>query len=129
MCHQEINFSSIRSVLEYCAVVWHPGLPKYLSDAVEKVQKRALHIMFGCKDYDVCLEMSKLKKLSERREEQCKRLFVKMKDPIHKLRDLLPDFRRNTYDFRIVKPFESIICRTNRYANTFVPYCIKNFNV
>lgn len=125
----EVYCSLIRSLLEYCSVVWHPCLPAYLSDSVEKVQKRALHIIFGHNEYDVCLEMSNLKKLSERREEQCKRLFEKMKDPKHKLHDLLPGARTIDYNLRCVNPFESIMCQTNRYANTFVPYCVKKFSV
>ena len=35
----------IRSVLEYCCVVWHHALPSYLSEEVEQIQKRALRIM------------------------------------------------------------------------------------
>ena len=36
----------IRPVLEYCAPVFHHALPAYLSDELERVQKRALSIIF-----------------------------------------------------------------------------------
>ena len=34
----------VRSVLEYCAPVWHTSIPAFLSDEAEKVQKRAFRI-------------------------------------------------------------------------------------
>lgn len=39
-----IYISLIRSVLEYCCVVWHHALPSYLSQELERIQKRALKI-------------------------------------------------------------------------------------
>ncbi|CAB4004215.1 RNA-directed DNA polymerase from mobile element jockey [Paramuricea clavata] len=35
----------IRSVLEYACAVWHTSLPLYLSNKIERVQKRALRIL------------------------------------------------------------------------------------
>ena len=35
----------IRSLLEYCCVVWHHALPSYLSQELERIQKRALKII------------------------------------------------------------------------------------
>ena len=35
----------IRPLLEYCAPVFHHAIPKYLSDDLERIQKRALHII------------------------------------------------------------------------------------
>ena len=42
-----VNFycTVIRPVLEYCAPVFHHALPQYLSDDIERVQKRALSII------------------------------------------------------------------------------------
>ena len=39
-------FSQVRSFLEYRATVWHPR-QKYNSDKLEKVQRRAAHIVKG----------------------------------------------------------------------------------
>jgi hypothetical protein len=36
----------IRPIVEYACQVWHYGLPQYLSDQVEKIQKRALKFFF-----------------------------------------------------------------------------------
>lgn len=122
-----IYTSIIRSTLEYCAVVWHTNLPKYLSDAIENIQKRALHTIYGSNNYQECLGLSNLKPLWQRREEQCKRLYENIKNPSHKLHDLLPNQRQRQYDHRVFNPFNVLMCHTDRYAKSFIPYCTKRF--
>ena len=122
-----IYTSLIRSIVEYCAVVWHSNLPKYLSDAVEKVQKRALHVIYGIDDYDECLKLSSLNLLSERREEQCRNLFKSIQMSSHKLHSLLPSHRDMSYNLRDFSTYQPILCHTNRYSNSFIPYCVKKF--
>ena len=50
-----IYCTRIRSIVEYACQVWHYGLPQYLSDQVEKIQKRALKIIFSGATYAECL--------------------------------------------------------------------------
>ena len=38
--------SAIRSVQEYVCQVFHCNLPLYLSDEIERIQRRALRIIF-----------------------------------------------------------------------------------
>ena len=38
----EIYLTVIRPVLEYACPVWHPHLPKYLSDSIQRIQRQAL---------------------------------------------------------------------------------------
>ena len=47
--HDMLHFyiAVIRPVLEYAVPVWHTGLTADLSDQLEMVQKRTLHIIFG----------------------------------------------------------------------------------
>ena len=42
-----VNFycTGVRSILEYCSPVFHHVLPKYLQENIERVTKRALHII------------------------------------------------------------------------------------
>ena len=40
-----LYYALVRSLLEYCCVVWHHALPSYLADELERVQKRALGII------------------------------------------------------------------------------------
>ena len=37
---------------EYACQVFHYGLPKYLSDVIERIQKRALRIIFPDLSYE-----------------------------------------------------------------------------
>ena len=62
--------SIVRSVLEYACPVW-AALPKYLDDAIESVQKRALRIILPNCHYDDALIKSGITALSQRREEAC----------------------------------------------------------
>ena len=41
-----VYISVVRPVLEYACPVWHTNLPKYLSDNIEMIQKRALKSIF-----------------------------------------------------------------------------------
>ena len=40
-----IYYALVRSVLKHCCIIWHNSLPKYLSNNIEMVQKKALHII------------------------------------------------------------------------------------
>ena len=66
----QVNCSIVRSVLEYACPVW-AALPKYLEDAIESVQKRALRIVLPNCHYDDALIQSGITALSQRREEAC----------------------------------------------------------
>ena len=57
----------IRSVLEYAAPLWS-GLPVYLSDVLEAVQRRAMRIIFPHADYNTALCSAGLGSLADRRE-------------------------------------------------------------
>ncbi len=51
----KIYLSTVRPVLEYFAPVWQ-AMPGYLSDAIERIQKRALHIIYPkAESYDYAL--------------------------------------------------------------------------
>ena len=67
--------SVVRSVLECVCPVW-AALPKYLDDAIESVQNRALRIVLPNCHYDDALIQSGITALSQRREEACKN-FIK----------------------------------------------------
>ena len=40
-----VYITVIRPVLQYACQVWHFNIPEYLSDEIERVQKRALRII------------------------------------------------------------------------------------
>ena len=88
-----IYSTSIRPILEYACVVWHNSLPKYLSDKIELVQKRALRILYPNTHYEDALSSSGCSPLHVRRQEICKKtiqVFQKIATPSSKLYNLLP---------------------------------------
>ena len=52
-----VYISVVRPVLEYACPVWHTNLPKYLSDNIEMIQKRAMKSIFPGKSYDDILSV------------------------------------------------------------------------
>ena len=65
----------IHPITEYVCPVFHDGLPVYLSNKFEGVQKRALHIIFPLCSYSKAFVESGLTKLSDRRQELVDKLF------------------------------------------------------
>ena len=65
----------IRPVTEYACRVFHTALTKYLSDDLERLQKRAMRIIFPELSYSEALDTSGLDSLLARREMICAKLF------------------------------------------------------
>ena len=63
----------IRSVDEYCSVVFHSSLTVEQSEKLEKIQKTSLKIILGdiYIDYPAALEMCGLETLASRRQRRC----------------------------------------------------------
>ncbi|XP_068743526.1 uncharacterized protein [Montipora capricornis] len=62
--------SLIRSVIEYASAIF-ANLPKYLSDALQGIQKRALRIILSNLHYDEALTLSGLLSSEDRRAAAC----------------------------------------------------------
>ena len=58
-------YSVIRSVLEFLCQLFHRSLPKYLSDDIERIQKRALRIIFPGLSYCKAIDKARIPTLSE----------------------------------------------------------------
>jgi len=54
-----------------------PRLASFLSNEIEKIQKRAVNIIFPELSYNEALEKAKLPKLAERRDMLCSKLLIK----------------------------------------------------
>ena len=69
----DIYILFIRSVTEYCAVVFHSSLTLQQSEKIEKIQKTCLKVILGemYVSYEAALEMCGLDRLSDRREQRC----------------------------------------------------------
>ena len=76
----------VRSLLEYCSVVWHSTLTAEQSQKLESVQKVCLKVILGetYSGYKDALEYCGLDSLSDRREEKCLNFGLKsLLHPIH----------------------------------------------
>ena len=67
--------SCIRSVLEYACQLFHSALPQYLVKDIERIQKRALRIIYPELTYSVALGNSGISTLKNRREYLSSKLF------------------------------------------------------
>ena len=106
---------------EYACPVFHNGLPQYLSDELESLQKRALRIIYPMKPYSEALTASNPVTLSERRKQITKRLFDEITtDESHKLHDLLPPRNTCAKQLRNIRKFILPTCKTNRLKNSFI---------
>ena len=77
-----------------------PSLPAYLSDDIERVQRRALSIISPELSYHDSLDRHGLASLYDRRMKLCTDLFLSVSNPSHKLYNLLPDRNFSAYNTR-----------------------------
>ena len=120
--------SFIRSILEYGSCVWHFALTQHERTCIERIQKRALKIIFG---HDIsseqCLVEAALDSLEDRRRSRCAKLFSDMQKSSHALHDLLPPIRSTSRSLRSFRIREPPLCHTQRCSNTFVHSCLTSF--
>ena len=117
------HITCIRPITEYACPVFHNELPSYLSDDLERIQKRALRIIFHQSSYVEALELCSLPSLYDRRESLTTKLFEEICcDTNHKLHHLLPEFNRSSVDLRKTRKFNVPRCETNRLNNSFIYY-------
>jgi hypothetical protein len=111
-------YSSYNS--EYACPVFHNGLPTYLSDELERIQKRAMQIIFPNINYQDALKNSNLLSSYERREYLTNKLFEEIcSDPNHKLHYLVPKLNETDLGLRNRRMFNFPVCKTNRLKNSF----------
>ena len=127
-----VNFyvTCIRSLLLYSCQVFHFNLPEFLNIMLERIQKRAMNIIYG---YDVpyseALVMSKLHKLSDHRSYLCDDFFKKiLLNPNDKLHGLLPYNISVISSLRNKRDFTIPICKTDRFKNSFIIAAARRYN-
>ena len=93
-----VYITVIRPLLEYACQVWHFNIPEYLSDDIERVQKRALRIILPELCYADATKFINIPLLKERRESLCERFFLKHEN-LQTINEFLPNKSAATYDF------------------------------
>ena len=119
----------IRSLLEYCSVVWHSTLTAEMSNSIERVQKLCLKIILGeaYDGYDIALKTCGLQSLSSRREDRC--LKYGFKSPVHSKKiPVNPHVKDNTLDIRNSECFTVNLAKTDSYRMSAIPYIQRLLN-
>ena len=118
-----IYLTLIRPVLEYCCAVWSNSIPVYLSEKIEKVQKRVMRIVFPDLHYTDALSVAKCDRLDERRLKLCLKVLSNIKHPNSRLNHLLPPTRQEStsMNLRNSSCLSLPKCRTDRYTKNFFP--------
>ena len=105
----------------YSCQVFHNGLPEYLSEELEKIQRCALRIIFPDLGYQEALKECNLATLHQRRQWLMECLFNEIKDnSLHKLHGLLLPHNLSTVALRRKHAFNVPFCETKRLMNSFI---------
>ena len=110
----------------------HYNIPEYLNTSLERVQRRALRIIYGYDySYKELLCQSKLTTLSKRRSELCSIFFDKIvSNAQNNFYRLLP-FNDDSHSFNLRRKgrFYPPKCATNRHQKNFIVSASQDFNI
>ena len=123
----KIFLVTIRSILEYACELWHPGLTMAQSSKIESLQKRAMRIIFPFVEYSEACRLAKVPPLSDRREQACKKMFLAMLKPSHKLYHIMPPPRSSQQALRSSLKYPLPKIRTERAKRSLVNYGLFNY--
>ena len=86
-----LYMTCIRSILSYTVPVFYYALPKYLQNDLERVQKRALSIIFPGLAYNKAFEVVDIQTISDYNGSICDKTFKYISNNTsHRFRKLLP---------------------------------------
>ena len=114
----------IRSLIEYCSVVWHSRLTVSQTADLERVQKICLKVILSetYVSYEAALEMTGLEALDSRREARCLSFAKKcIKHPKHKA--MFPLNPPKSKEKFVVN-----FARTETYRQSAIPYIQRMLN-
>ena len=113
--------SCVRSVMEYACPVLHDSLPEYLSNDPERIQKRAMRIIYLSASYREALATAGLAPFALRRQQLTDKLFKQiLNDKTDKLHKLLPAVNSSSVNLRNKCKFKIPKVKTERFKNSFI---------
>ena len=120
----------IRSVTEYCSVLFHSSLTQEQSDSIEKIQSVCLRVILGDNyvNYLASLEMCGLEKLSMRRERRCLNFSLASIEHPQNKRMFPLNEPTDDHNLRKREKFQVNYARTKSYALSSIPFCQRKLN-
>ena len=125
----DIHKLFIRSVLEYCSVVFHSSLTLEQSMKLERVQKTCLKVILSDSyiSYEAAMEMCGLESLYIRRTKRCLSFSLKcLKYP--KTSRIFPVSQIHAQNIRKPEKFHVNFAKTSKYKKSAIPYCQRLLN-
>ena len=121
----DIYLLHIRSVAEYCSVVFHSTLTGEQSNTIERIQRTCLKIILGDMyiNYSSALEMSGLDSFSDRRSKRCLDFSLKSIKH-HRNNRLFPiNHHAGAFNSRNSEKFQVNFASTSAYRDSTIPFC------
>ena len=127
--------TTIRPIQEYGVQIWQ-DIPEFLSNKLESIQKRALHIIYPCHSYLDALNITNLSSLKERRTQLCHKYIQKMSQNDHPINFLKPRTATSGHSYNL-RPggnnrnnvyADRSCCRT-QHSGSFISFASKYVNM
>ena len=113
--------------------MWNYAIPRYLSDELEKVQKRAMRIIFPSHSYDETLQLqvANCTRLSDRRNKMCIKTLQKIVKRAGPLAEHVTESRAyvHQYQIRNLNHLSLYKCNTERFKNSLFRKAIVEQNI
>ena len=121
--------SVIRPTIEYACPVWQSGLTNDQRDRLESLQQRALKLISNSYDYELYCVLYDIEPIAVRLDNLARQFFYKICRSTDCINYLLPNKRPTELLNRLRQPnsLPGILCKTNRYYRSFIPYAIQNY--
>ena len=119
--------SVIRPVVEYACPVWQSCITCEQRNRIESIQRRAIKLISNCDDYDFYCVVYNIEPLHIRLDNLARSFFYRICNESDCLHCILPPKRPDELISRLRKAdvLPGIICRTERFLNSFIPYALR----
>jgi hypothetical protein len=121
--------SVIRPTIEYACPVWQSGLTNDQRDRLESLQRRALKLISNSYDYELYCVIYDIEPIAVRLDNLARQFFYKICRSTDCINYLLPNKRPLDLLNRLRQPnsLPGILCKTNRFYRSFIPYAIQHY--
>ena len=119
----------MRPTIEYACPVWQSGLTNDQRDRLESLQRRALKLISNSYDYELNCAKYSIEPIAVRLDNLARQFFYKICQSTDCINYLLPNRRPLDLLNRLRQPnsLPGILCKTNRFYKSFIPYAIQHY--